>query len=66
MQCNCGAEIARTTHEVKTIKMAKEWNGDVKDLDLPVSIESFECKSCGRFGFKMHDSSGDLIFRKGA
>ena len=64
MECKCGAEIAGTTHEVKTIKMAKEWAEVATESDLPVTIESFECRSCGRFGFKMYSSSGELIFRR--
>ncbi len=64
MQCQCGSETASSSHDVKTLKMAVEWVEDATNADLPLTIESCQCKPCGRFGFKAFNASGKLIKRK--
>ncbi len=65
MQCKCGGEALSSHHEVKTLKGAAEWWAGSKQHDLPAVVQSCQCDSCGRFGFKMYDHRGDLMVRKG-
>jgi hypothetical protein len=65
MECQCGSEVVNSQHEVKTMKCALEWSDRVNEASLPVIIDSFECKSCTRFGFKVTGQGGNLIDRRG-
>ena len=48
MQCPCGGSTYESQHEVKTLAKAREWNPDVKESDLPITVYQEKCGACGR------------------
>lgn len=48
MNCKCGGSTTGSVHEVKTLKVAKEWLEDCRESDLPIRVDSDKCRSCGR------------------
>jgi len=48
MQCKCGGETRPSTHIVKTLKGAREWDDSCEETDLPIRIDQDKCAGCGR------------------
>jgi len=51
MQCNCGRETTSSSHEVTTLKKAKEWYSDT--TNVPLKIEQDTCQGCGRLHYQV-------------
>ncbi len=48
MNCKCGGNTTSTSHEVKSLKVAQEWEESITEGDLPVKIDNNICPACGR------------------
>jgi len=48
MMCPCGGETRTSTHEVLTLRKAREWSSVVTEKHLPVTIGVDRCPGCGR------------------
>lgn len=48
MECKCGSETNSSTHIVKTLTTAIEWEPTTERADLPIRVHQDICKGCGR------------------
>ena len=65
MQCPCGFERRPATHEVVTLKTAKEWHPYVVESDLPVKVDRDVCHGCGRQHAVIISANGKIVGRRG-
>jgi len=64
MECPKGSICAESTHEVKTLKGAKEWWGKINESMLPVKITQ-QTSADGRIHLSIRDKNGTLVHRRG-
>ena len=64
MQCNCGGETRESTHEVKTLGKAQEWDSTVTPGDLPIRVQQDRCPGCGRSRVTIY-RRGLILARRG-
>lgn len=48
MICKCGGQTTNGVHKVTTLKVAKEWLPEVEEKDLPLTVDNYRCRGCGR------------------
>ena len=64
MICQCGGILKSSEHSIKSINKANEWaQGLYQEKDLPLYVAQLVCDSCGRLGYKIKNSKGELIKR---
>jgi hypothetical protein len=48
MICKCGGHTNNNVHNVKTLKVAKEWLPEIEESNLPLTVDNYVCQGCGR------------------
>lgn len=64
MICPKGSECTETTHDVKTIAVAREWFDGVNVSDLPITVNQVK-SSNGRLMLKIYSKDKQLIYSRG-
>ena len=64
MMCQCGGIMKSSEHSIKSVNKANEWaEGLYQQKDLPLHVAQQTCASCGRLGYKVTNSKGELVKR---
>jgi len=61
MECKCGGETINIVHKVTTLKGAQDWDSTVKQSDLPVTVDNYRCRGCGRESARIFNSNQQLL-----
>ena len=48
MECKCGGHTTDSSHIVKTLNGAVEWDSTIDEKDLPVRVHQVTCTACKR------------------